>query len=331
MEHRRFDAYRLFDAGDGGRPVGRRVELGVDDLSDGEVVVRVAYSALNHKAALANAGRHRMIRAYPRIGGAEIVGTVESSSDPRFVPGDLVQNGGHAVGIDHDGGFAQFARLRADWLFRLPATLEPFEAAAIGGNGLCAAVAIERMEREGLAPDIGPVLVTGATGGVSMLAIEMLARLGYTVHALTGKAERAPLLRTIGASEVIDAAEVLAQGRALESGRWAGAIDSVGGDTLAWLIRRMIAGGTIAAIGNVGGPALNTTVLPFILRGVVLIGIAAYPLAHRERLWARILADMRPTRLHDSTRVIGFDALPAALDAMLDRRTHGRTLLDPSR
>jgi acrylyl-CoA reductase (NADPH) len=328
---RGFDAYRLFEGTDGQPPVGRRVETSIDELSPGDVIVRVEYCALNHKAALAYAGRHRLIRAFPRIGGAEFIGTVEASSDPRFAPGDRVQNGGHSVGIDHDGGFARFARLRADWLVRLPAGVDPLEAAAIGGNGLCAAVAIERMEREGLEPGSGPVLVTGATGGVSMLAIEMLARLGYTVHALTGKPDREPVLRAIGASEVIDAAEVGTDGRPLESGRWAGAIDSVGGDTLAWLIRRMLPGGAIAAIGNVGGPALHTTVLPFILRGVSLIGIAGYPLAQRDRLWARILGEMRPTRLGDYTQVIDLDALPGMLDAMLARRTHGRILLDPWR
>ncbi|MBT6276533.1 MAG: acryloyl-CoA reductase [Chromatiales bacterium] len=328
----RFKGYRLFaavEASQDQRPNGRVVDLSLSDLSPGEVVVRVLYCALNYKAALANAGRHRLIRSYPRIGGAEIIGRVEASSDPRFNPGDLVQNGGHSVGIDHDGGFAQFARLRADWLLRLPPEADPFEAAAIGGNGLCVAYAIHRMEQNGLSPDAGPVLVTGGTGGLATLAIQMLACLGYRVSVLTGKPSSGDMLRGIGASEVLDEASLVKGRRPLESGRWAGAIDSVGGETLAWLTRTMLPGGTIASVGNVGGPELDTTLMPFILRGVTLIGIAAYPLHLREQFWARIRKDMRPIHLRECTKVIGLHDLAATLDAMLARRTMGRTLLRP--
>lgn len=325
----RFKAYRLFQSGEGTRPDGRVVEMGVDELSAGDVLVRVAYCALNYKAALANAGMHRLIRTYPRIGGAEIVGVVESSADPRFAPGDIVQNGGHSVGVDHDGGFAEYARLRGDWLIRLAPDVDLFEAAAIGGNGLCAAISIRRMEENGLAPSAGPVIVTGATGGVSTLAIEMLARLGYQVAALTGKPDAAPMLRRIGATEIIDARTLEMGRRPLESARWAGAIDSVGGETLAWLTRTMLPGGTIASVGNAGGPDLNTTVMPFILRGVTLIGMAAYPLSLRESLWQRIWSEMRPTHLRETTRVIGLHELLENLDAMLARKTRGRILLKP--
>ncbi len=324
-----FRAYRLFEGKDGARPQGRIDTVRVDELSPGDVLVRVAYCALNYKAALANAGRHRLIRSYPRIGGAEIIGFVESSNDPRFKRGELVQNSGHSVGIDHDGGFAQYARLRPEWLLPLGARTDPFEAAAIGGNGLCAAMAIRRMEENGLEPASGPVIVTGATGGVSTLAIQMLSRLGYHVCALTGKPQAAEMLRKLGATEIIDAGSLTLGKRPLESARWAGAIDSVGGETLSWLTRTMQPGGTIASIGNVGGASVDTTVMPFILRGVTLIGIAAYPLALREQLWERIWAKMRPLHLRDHTRVIGLEELPANLDAMLARKTIGRILFKP--
>jgi len=325
----RFKAYRLHAAPDRERPDGRVVELGIDDLSAGEVVVRVAYCALNYKAALANAGMHRLIRTYPRIGGAEIVGVVESSTDPRFAPGDVVQNTGLGVGVDHDGGFAQFARLRADWLLRLAPDVDLFEAAAIGGNGLCAAMCIHRMEQNGLTPAAGPVLVTGATGGVATLAIEMLVQLGYRVAALTGKPQAKDALLGLGVEEVIDAGALAMGTRALETARFAGAIDSVGGDTLAWLTRSMLPGGSIACIGNAGGAALNTTVMPFILRGVSLIGIAGYPASLREALWQRIWRHMRPRHLRDYTAVIGLHAVAARLDQMLARQTHGRILVAP--
>ena len=326
---KRFKAYRLFQGGDGQRPEGRVVDMGVDELSPGDVLVRVAYSALNFKAALAHAGMHRLIRDYPRIGGAEIIGVVESSQDPRFAPGDVVQNGGHSVGIDHDGGFSEFARLRGDWLLRLAPEVDLFEASAIGGNGLCAAMAIQRMEQNGLTPAAGPVMVTGATGGVSTLAIEMLSQRGYQVAALTGKPDAANVLRRLGVGEVIDANTLEMGSRALEQARWAGAIDSVGGETLAWLTRTMRAGASIACVGNAGGSTLNTTVLPFILRGVTLIGIAGYPLAMREQLWARIWTEMRPRHLREYTQVIGFGDLPGSLDGMLARTTRGRILLKP--
>ncbi len=324
-----FKAYRLHAAADGQRPDGRVVELGIDDLSAGEVVVRVDYCALNYKAALANAGMHRLIRSFPRIGGAEIIGVVESSSDARFAPGDVVQNTGPGVGVEHDGGFAQFARLRGDWLWRLDPAVDRFEAAAIGGNGLCAAMCIHRMEQNGLTPAAGPVLVTGATGGVATLAIEMLVQLGYRVVALTGKAQATDALRALGVAEVIDAGTLAMGTRALESARFAGAIDSVGGETLAWLTRSMLPGGSIASIGNAGGAALNTTVMPFILRGVCLIGIAGYPAGMREALWQRIWGQMRPRHLRDYTRVIGLGELPDHLERMLARQTHGRILVAP--
>lgn len=326
---KKFKAYRLSNVGTGRRPDGRVVEINMNDLSQGDVIVRVAYCALNYKAALANAGMHNLIREFPRIGGAEIVGVVESSDDPRFAPGDIVQNNGHSVGVDHDGGFAQYARLRGDWLLKLQPDIDLFEATAIGGNGLCAAVSIHRMEQNGLTPDAGPVMVTGATGGVSTLAIEMLSRLGYRVAALTGKSDAAEALRSLGVTEIVDANAIHLDNRALESARWAGAIDSVGGDTLAWLTKSMLPGGVIASVGNAGGRALNTTVMPFIIRGVTLIGIAAYPMALREQLWTRIWKEMRPRHLRDYTQVIGLEEIPLHLDRMLERRTRGRILVAP--
>ena len=324
-----FRAYRLSHNAQGQRPDGRVVETSLNELSEGNVVVRVAYCALNYKAALANAGTHKLIRDFPRIGGAEIIGVVASSDDPRFSPGDVVQNTGHSVGIDHDGGFSQYARLRGEWLLHLPRDVDLFEAAAIGGNGLCAAMSIHRMEQNGLTPAAGPVMVTGATGGVSTLAIEMLSQLGYQVAALTGKPDATGLLQRLGAGEIIDSNTQEMGQRALEQARWAGAIDSVGGETLAWLTRSMLPGGVIASIGNAGGRELVTTVMPFILRGVTLLGIAAYPMAMRVQLWRRIQSEMRPRHLREYTRVISLEEVPEHLDRMLARQTRGRILVAP--
>lgn len=330
MTPQRFKALRLL-AGDPA-PVRQLCELTPDELSPGEVLIEVAYSSINYKDALASRGLNGIVRAWPRIGGIDLSGTVLESSDPRFARGDEVVVHGFGIGVDHDGGHAQMARVSADWAMRIPEGLSLFDAAVIGAAGYTAGYSLHLMELNGLAPAQGPVLVTGATGGVASIAIDMLARRGFRVTAMSGKADAAPYLRSLGAAEVIGRLAAQAQPKPLEKGQWAGAVDSVGGETLAWLTRTMLPGGVIAAFGNAGGAALNTTVLPFILRGVSLLGINANsPMPLREAVWRKIAGDYRPAHLHAIANVIGLEELPAWLDRTLDGQARGRTVIDMRR
>lgn len=330
MTPQRFKALRLL-AGDPA-PVRQLCELTPDELSPGEVLIEVAYSSINYKDALASRGLNGIVRAWPRIGGIDLSGTVLESSDPRFARGDEVVVHGFGIGVDHDGGHAQMARVSADWAMRIPEGLSLFDAAVIGAAGYTAGYSLHLMELNGLAPAQGPVLVTGATGGVASIAIDMLARRGFRVTAMSGKADAADYLRSLGAAEVIGRLAAQAQPRPLEKGQWAGAVDSVGGETLAWLTRTMLPGGVIAAFGNAGGAALNTTVLPFILRGVSLLGINANsPMPLREAVWRKIAGDYRPAHLQAIANVIGLEELPAWLDRTLDGQARGRTVIDMRR
>lgn len=322
----RFKAFRLFAGKE--RPEGRIVDMAQDELSPGDVLVRVRWSSVNYKDALAAHGINRIIRDFPRIGGIDLVGTVEKSSDPRVREGDEVIVHGFGVGVDHDGGHAEFARVPADWVLPLPKGLAGREAAICGVAGYTAALAIHLMELNGLAPDKGRVLVNGATGGVASVAIDMLAGRGYAVTAITGKESERDYLAALGAKEIL-ARGALEMGRKpLEKALWAGAVDSVGGEMLAWLTRTMQPDGVIAAFGNAGGMELSTTVLPFILRGVRLIGVNANsPMALRKIVWGRIATDLRPRHLEAIADPIRLDALPAAFEKLLEGRSRGRVLV----
>ena len=321
----RFRAYRVFRDGD--RVQGRLVEAGLQDLAEGDVVVRVAYSGVNYKDALAATGAGRIMRRFPLVGGVDLSGTVETSGDPRFAPGDQVVATGYGLGESHDGGFAEYARVPADWVVRLPHGLDLRETMAIGTAGFTAALSVVEMERNGLTPAAGAVVVTGATGGVGSLAVQCLAAAGYRVTASTRKADAHEFLRSLGASDVV-AAEVpdAAAARPLEKAAWAGAVDPVGGDTLAWLTRTMQRGGCIASSGLTGGVQLRTTVMPFILRGVKLLGIdsSMCPMDLRQEAWRRLAADLRPARLEAVTHAITLDELPAAFDTLLQGAARGR-------
>ena len=320
-----FNAYRLFDTDD--RPQGRLVDMEIDDLSPGNVVIRTAYASVNYKDALAAHGLNKLIREYPRIGGIDLTGTVAESQDPRFKEGDPVIVHGFGIGIDHDGGYAEYSRVPGDWVLPLPAGLTLREAAVIGVAGYTAALSINLMELNGLRPDAGKVLITGATGGVASIAIDILAQLGYTIVAITGKTDSHDYLRELGASDILDRSVVTGT-RPLEKAQWAGAIDSVGGDTLAWLTRTVQPQGVIAAFGNAAGPQLNTTVLPFILRGIRLIGVnAGSPMALRQEIWSRLGGDMKPRHLQRIAQQIQLSDLPTAFQRLLDSQGRGRYLV----
>ncbi len=324
-----FRAY-LIDKDSAGKTSGRMTTLSPEQLDPGEVTIRVHYSSVNYKDALAATGTGKIIRRFPCVGGIDIAGEVVNSEDPRFKPGDKVMATSFDIGVAHHGGYAEYARVPAGWVVPLPAGLDLMEAMALGTAGFTAALAIERMEHDGLKPQKGPVIVTGATGGVGSLAIDMLARLGYTVVALTSKESEADYLRGLGASEVkltstIDFAKV----RPLEAGQWDGAVDNVGGEILHWLLASMKQDGTVASIGNAAGFELKTTVFPFILRGVSLLGVdsgyAAMPV--RQRVWQRLASALKPAHLSEMTRVIDMESLPAAFDDLLARRVKGRTVV----
>ena len=325
---KRFKAFRIHSAGGG--IAARFEELTLEDLAPGEVVIRVSHSGINYKDALAATGAGKILRRYPLVGGIDLAGVVESSSDARFRSGDPVLVTGCGLSETHDGGYAQFARVPGDWVIRMPPGLDAASAMAIGTAGFTAALAIHRMEQNGQQPAAGAIAVTGASGGVGSIAIDMLGARGYRVVAVSGKADATAYLKELGASEVLLRADLDYGSRPLESVRFAGAIDNLGGETLAWLTRSVDFWGTIASIGLASGAELRTTVMPFILRGVALLGINSSATRREWRLavWQRIATDLRPRHLaRIVTRTIEFDELPAAFPAYLEGRITGRTVV----
>ncbi|NJD24642.1 MAG: oxidoreductase [Betaproteobacteria bacterium] len=305
--------------------------LDASRLDAGEVTIRVAYSSVNYKDALAATGAGKIIRRFPCVGGIDLSGTVVASTDPRFKAGDPVIATSFDIGVAHHGGYAEYARVPADWVVPLPAGLSLFEAMALGTAGFTAALGIVRMEENRLAPEKGPVIVTGATGGVGSLAVDMLAGCGYHVVALTGKAEAADYLRGLGAAEVMLRQELdLSRVRPLEGARWAGAIDNLGGDVLAWIAATMKQGGTIASIGLAASMSLNTSVAPFILRGVSLLGVDSGYIGdpYRHGVWQRLAGDLRPRHLAAMTRRIAFADLPGIFAEYVAGRAHGRVVVE---
>jgi NADPH2:quinone reductase len=322
-----FRAFRIFS--EDGRTTGRIAQLSIEDLSPGSVVIRCAYSSVNYKDALAGTGTGKVVRHFPVVGGIDMAGTVEASEDSRFQPGDMVLATGYELGVSSDGGYAAFARVPGDWVVPLPPGLSTAESMAIGTAGFTAALSVVEMERNGLTPGSGPVIVTGATGGVGCMAVQSLAARGYQVTALTGKPEQTDFLTSLGAAAVLDRRAVDMGTRPLEKALWAGAVDPVGGDTLAWLTRTMNYGGCIASSGLTGGHELHTTVMPFILRGVKLLGIdsAMCPMPRRAEVWRRLASDLKPTHLSLTTTEIGLDDLPRAFETLLGGGVRGRFLV----
>jgi NADPH2:quinone reductase len=323
-----FKAFRIHS--EGGKIAARFEDLTLEQLGAGEVVIRVAASDINYKDALAATGAGKILRRYPLVGGIDLAGTVETSADARFKPGDAVLVTGCGLSETHDGGYAQFARVPGDWVIPMPAGLDAMTAMSLGTAGFTAALAIHRMEQNGQSPDGGPIAVTGATGGVGSIAVDMLATRGYKVIAVSGKPDAAEYLQALGATEVLDRKTLDLGSRPLENARFAGAIDNLGGEVLTWLTRTVDFWGNIASIGLAASPELKTTVMPFILRGVALLGINSSATRREWRLavWQRIATDLKPRQLaRIVTRTIDFAELPQAFPDYIAGRITGRTVV----
>jgi NADPH2:quinone reductase len=324
----KFKAYRTFE--ENGVVSSRFVEMGLDELDPGDVVVKTKYSTINYKDALSYNGAGKIMRKYPTNGGIDMAGTVDSSTDQRWKRGDKVIVHAYDVGVAHDGGYSEYVRVPADWVVRRPESMTAFDAMTLGTAGFTAAQAIMLMEHNGLKPANGPVAVTGATGGVGSVAIEILAKSGYEVVAITGKKEETRYLRNLGAKDVLARESIdLTKIRPLEKATWAGAVDNLGGDLLAWLLATMKIGGTVGAVGLAADMKLNTTVAPFILRGVRLLGAdsANCPMSLRQTIWNKLAVEWRPDVVHDQVRTIDFADLPTHFDAYLKGMVRGRTVV----
>jgi NADPH2:quinone reductase len=317
-------AYRVFE--EEGTVRGRVVDAAIDELGAGGVVIRASYSSVNYKDALAATGGAKIIRRLPLVPGIDVSGTVESSGDARFHEGDEVLVTGYDLGVSHDGGYAEYVRVPADWVVPIPEGLSAFEVMALGTAGFTAAMSVVDLERNGLRPGGGPVVVTGATGGVGSMGVQCLAALGYDVTAVTGKDGEHDYLRSIGAKDVLPRSVVQPATRPMDKATWAGAIDPVGGDTLAWLLRSMAYRGAVAVSGLTGGTDVRTTVIPFILRGVKLLGIDSVmcPIDERLAAWRRLATDMKPAKLGASVREIGLADLAGAFETLKSGAARGR-------
>jgi acrylyl-CoA reductase (NADPH) len=305
-------------------------ELTLADLPPGEVLIRVAYSGVNYKDALACIPDGKIVRSYPFVPGVDLSGVVVESHDARFHEGDEVIVTSYDLGVSHYGGFSEYARVKADWIVPLLQGLTLKEAMIFGTAGFEAALALHQLEKNGLTPQRGPVLVTGATGGVGSMTVSMLAKTGYTVAASTGKQSEHAYLKELGASNILSREEVSAESnRPLEKELWAGSVDSVGGATLAYLIRTTKYGGSIAACGLTGGSTVNTTAFPFILRGVNLLGIDSVycPMELRRALWQRMASDLKPSSLASMSREVTLAELPQVTASLLKGGVRGRTVV----
>ncbi len=306
-------------------------ELTQADLPSGEVLIKVAYSSVNYKDGLASIPNGRVVRSYPLVAGIDMSGVVVESSDPHFKPGDEVLATSFDLGVSHSGGFSEYARVKAAWIVPLPKGLTLQEAMALGTAGFTAALAIHQLEKMGLKPQNGPVLMTGATGGLGSIAISICKTLGYTVAASTGKESEHTYLRDLGADQILSRQETSAESnRPLEKELWAGSVDAVGGSTLAYLLRTTKPWGSVASCGNTGGTNVSTTVFPFILRGVNLLGIdSAYcPMELRRQIWEHLASDYKPKSLLSTiAHEVPFDELPQALATILKGGVRGRTIV----
>jgi acrylyl-CoA reductase (NADPH) len=307
----------------------RTVSFG--ELPEGDVLVQVAYSSLNYKDGLAVTGKGKVLRSFPMVPGIDLAGVVAESSSPAFKKGDPVILTGWGVGERHWGGFAQYARVKSDWLVPLPAGLNLQQAMAIGTAGFTAMLCVMALEAHQVNPDSGSVVVTGASGGVGSIAVAILAKLGYQPVASTGRTELTDYLKRLGAGSIVDRSVFSEPSkRPLESAQWIGAVDTVGGDTLASLLKQLIPGGSVAACGNAGGFQLNTTVFPFILRGANLLGIDSVmcPSGPRFEAWRRLSQDLPLDLLEEMTQVAPVTDIPALSEQILAGQTRGRTVID---
>lgn len=323
----RFNAFRIRDDAHGYRAGVE--EMALDELSPGEVDIKVAWSSVNFKDALAGTGQGKILRAFPLNGGIDVAGTVVASRDQAFKEGDPVLVTGCGLSETRDGGYSEYARLQSKWVIPLPSGLTLREAMILGTAGFTAALALLRMQDNRQAPELGPIAVTGATGGVGSLAVAIFSRAGYTVHAISGKTGQTEYLKQLGASEVLGR-EVLATNRPMESARFGGALDNVGGPMLNSLLAQTVPYGNVATAGLAASSDLPTTVMPFIIRGVSLLGVASAGTARaiRETIWARLGSDWKPTNLDAiATDEVGFHELPRVFERMLQGRSLGRTVV----
>lgn len=324
----RFRAYRVHADGKSAR--GRIDEIALDALAPGELVIRTACSSVNYKDALAGSGAGRILRQYPLVGGIDVAGHVVRSEDARFKEGDAVLVTGCGLSETRDGGYSEYARIEAKWAIPLPSGLSLREAMILGTAGFTAALALYRMEANGQTPEMGPIVVSGATGGVGMLAIDLLTTAGYEVHAITGKVDQFDALIALGARQCIARKDLYWGQRPLETASWAGAIDNVGGDLLSGLTRVIHPYGNIASCGLAGGSELHTTVMPFIIRGVSILGVASAGTAYaiRRTLWERLAGMWKPRHLETIlTRIATLDELDGVFATMLSGGSFGRTLV----
>ena len=325
----KFKAYRTFE--DNKVVSSRFVEMTLDELDRGDVVVKTKYSTINYKDALSHNGTGRIMRKYPTNAGIDMAGTVEKSGDPRWRHGDKVIVHAYDMGVAHDGGYSEYVRVPGDWIVRRPESMTAFDAMALGTAGFTAAQAVMLMEHNGLAPGSGPVAVTGATGGVGSIAVEILAKIGHEVVAITGKDDEADYLKGIGASDVllrqsIDFANIRPLGKAM----WAGAVDNLGGEMLSWLMSTMKQSGPIASIGNAVSANFSATVFPLILRGVALLGIdSGYtPMPLRREVWQRLASDMKPNHLKEMVQTVPFEEIGGTFDKLIKGQMRGRFVVD---
>ena len=324
-----FRSYRI-SLGDDKSISAEFTDMTLDQLTEGEVVIKTSHSTINFKDALAATGKGRILRKYPLNGGIDLAGKVAASTDARYKEGDTVLVCGCGLSEVHDGGYSEYARVPGDCVVPIPEGLSEFDAMAFGTAGYTAAIAVIRMEDNGQIPERGPIVVTGATGGVGSFAISMFAGLGYEVVAFSGKKEHEDYLRGLGASRLLDRHTLEMGDRPLERAEWGGAVDNVGGDTLGWLTRTVKPWGNIGSVGLAGGVKLSTTVMPFILRGVSLLGINSLemPREVRDNAWERMCTDLKPKNMDAIVRqVIDFDDLPSAFDQFMEGSIVGRIVV----
>lgn len=324
----KFKAFLIEEAEEGVNSNFKTIDTA--DLDPGEVLIKTAYSSVNFKDALAATGAGKIIRRFPCVGGIDLSGVVVESSSDEFKVGQEVIATSYDIGVAHHGGYAEYCRVPAKWVVPMPAGLDLFSSMALGTAGFTAGLAVERMEHNGLNPDAGPVLVNGATGGVGGIAIDILSALGYDVTAMTGKPDQSDYLKSLGAAEILDTASLdLAKIRPLGRETWAGVVDNLGGDILSWLASTVKVGGAIASIGLAASFKFNTTVMPYILRGVTLAGIDSVnaEMEVRRKVWGRLATDMKPKNLDKIVTTVAFDDLPATFEAVMQAKMRGRSVV----
>lgn len=324
----KFKAFLIEEAEEGVNSSFKTIDTA--DLDPGEVLIKTAYSSVNFKDALAATGAGKIIRRFPCVGGIDLSGVVVESSSDEFKVGQEVIATSYDIGVAHHGGYAEYSRVPAKWVVPMPAGLDLFSSMALGTAGFTAGLAVERMEHNGLNPNAGPVVVNGATGGVGGIAIDILSALGYDVTAMTGKPEQSDYLKSLGAAEILDTASLdLAKIRPLGRETWAGVVDNLGGDILSWLASTVKVGGAIASIGLAASFKFNTTVMPYILRGVTLAGIDSVnaEMEVRRKVWGRLATDMKPKNLDKIVTTVAFDDLPATFEAVMQAKMRGRSVV----